>query len=68
MKKKYPSEINSKLIRVHSGDYALFMQISQGHDISIADAVRMAIDKPMTVLSWAWPRTELELTQKVFDK
>lgn len=43
-KKKYPSELNTKQVRVSLGDYALLREISMKAGITMAEALHLAIE------------------------
>ena len=45
MAKKYPSELNTRTIRIGLGDYALLTDISRRAGVSIAEALPMALHK-----------------------
>jgi hypothetical protein len=43
-KRKYPSELNTKQIRVNLGDYALLAEISRRAGITMAEAVHIILE------------------------
>jgi hypothetical protein len=43
MKKKYPSELNNKQVRVNLDDYALLCEISKQKQITMAEALHLVL-------------------------
>jgi hypothetical protein len=43
MIKKYPSELNTRTVRISSGDYAMLVEIGRRANISIADALHLVL-------------------------
>lgn len=44
-RRKYPSELNTKQVRVSLGDYALLTEISRGAGVTMAEALHLAITR-----------------------
>jgi len=42
-KRKYPSELNTRMIRVNVGDYHLLMELARQHDTTVAKVLHLAI-------------------------
>jgi len=53
MAKKYPSELNTKTIRINIGDYGLLSEISRKADVTMAEALHLLLERqePETRLS-----------------
>lgn len=49
MAKKYPSELNSKTIRIGIGDYLLLRELSQRAGITMAEALHLALERQEAV-------------------
>jgi len=49
MAKKYPSELNTRTIRIGIGDYALLMEISRRADVTMAEALHLALARQEAV-------------------
>ena len=45
MAKKYPSELNTRTIRIGNGDYALLMEISRRAGATMAEALHLALER-----------------------
>jgi len=45
MAKKYPSELNTRTIRIGIGDYALLAEISRRAGVTFADALHLALER-----------------------
>jgi hypothetical protein len=45
VKKKYPSELNTTLIRVYKEDCSKLRGLSEQHDTTVAEIVRQLLDK-----------------------
>jgi len=43
MAKKYPSELNTRTIRIGIGDYCLLMEISRRTGVTVAEALSQAL-------------------------
>lgn len=50
MAKKYPSELNTKTVRINLGDWALLTEISQRADVTIAEALHLVIEQKGKVI------------------
>jgi len=42
-KRKYPSELNSRTVRVNIGDWHLLMELARQHDTTVAEILHLAI-------------------------
>jgi len=42
-KRKYPSELNTRIIRVNIGDWHLLMELARQHDTTVAKVLHLAI-------------------------
>jgi|WetSurMetagenome_2_1015567.scaffolds.fasta_scaffold05644_4 hypothetical protein len=49
MTRKYPSELNTKHIRVSLGDYAMLKEISMNSGVTMAEALHMAVERQVQV-------------------
>ena len=45
MAKKYPSELNTRTIRIGIGDYALLTEISRRAGVTMAEALHLALER-----------------------
>lgn len=50
MAKKYPSELNTKQVRVSLGDYALLREISLRVGVTMAEALHLALERQEQVM------------------
>lgn len=48
-KRKYPSELNTRQIRVSLGDYALLAEISRRAGVTFAEALHLALERQEAV-------------------
>jgi len=44
-RRKYPSELNTRIIRVNIGDWHLLMELARQHDTTVAKVLHLAITK-----------------------
>ncbi len=61
-KRKYPSELNSRTVRVNIGDWHLLMELARQHDTTVAKVLHLAINRQagqeqLTVV----PRTQIPM-------
>ena len=49
MAKKYPSELNTKTVRIGIGDYALLTEISRRAGVTMAEALHLALERQEAV-------------------
>jgi len=61
-KRKYPSELNTRSIRVNIGDWHLLMELARQHDTTVAKVLHLAIigearQSQVTVI----PRTQISM-------
>ena len=45
VRRKYPSELNTTLIRVYKEDCSKLLELSQQHDTTVAEVVRQLLNK-----------------------
>jgi hypothetical protein len=45
MAKKYPSELNTRTIRINIGDYALLSEVARRAGITMAEALHLALER-----------------------
>ena len=45
MAKKYPSELNTRTVRIGIGDYALLTEISRRERVTMAEALHLALER-----------------------
>ncbi|MBA7715964.1 hypothetical protein ES703_125023 [subsurface metagenome] len=60
-KRKYPSELNTRTVRVNIGDWHLLMELARQHDTTVAKILHLAIigqAKQETVVT---PRTQIPM-------
>ena len=50
MAKKYPSELNTRTIRIGVGDYALLAEISRRAGVTMAEALHLVIEQQGQVI------------------
>jgi hypothetical protein len=44
-RRKYPSELNTRHVRVSLGDYALLKEISRRQSVTMAEALHLALER-----------------------
>ncbi len=61
-KRKYPSELNTRSIRVNIGDYYLLMDLARRHDTTVAKVLHLAItDRAERDEVTVTPRTQIPM-------
>ncbi|GAH90011.1 unnamed protein product [marine sediment metagenome] len=60
-KRKYPSELNTRSIRVNIGDYHLLMELARLHDTTVAKVLHLAITKQAERELVVTPRTQIPM-------
>ena len=61
-KRKYPSELNTRQVRVNIGDYLLLTELSHKLDITMAKALHLAItDRARQEAVTITPRTQIPM-------
>ena len=60
-KKKYPSELNTRQIRVNVGDWQLLMMMSRKLGITVAKALHLAITQQANQEQIVTPRTQIPM-------
>jgi len=58
-KRKYPSELNTRTVRVNVGDWQMLLEISRRADINVAEAFHKLI-----IMSHLEPEPELETEKR----
>jgi len=61
MAKKYPSELNTRTIRIGIGDYALLTEISHKLNVTMAEALRLVITEQAKREAIVVPRTQIPM-------
>jgi hypothetical protein len=59
MAKKYPSELNTRTIRIGIGDYALLIEVSRRAGVTMAEALHLALEQQEAVAKV--PQTQLSM-------
>ncbi|MBA7678279.1 hypothetical protein ES703_86552 [subsurface metagenome] len=62
-KRKYPSELNTRSIRVNIGDWHLLMELARQHDTTVAKVLHLAIAKQAASELVVIPRTKISPEQ-----
>ncbi|MBA7553739.1 hypothetical protein ES705_46338 [subsurface metagenome] len=60
-KRKYPSELNTRSIRVNIGDWHLLMELARQHDTTVAKVLHLAITKQAASSLTVAPRTQIPM-------
>ena len=60
-KRKYPSELNTRSIRVNIGDYHLLMELARLHDTTVAKVLHLAITDRARQEQVVTPRTQIPM-------
>jgi len=61
-KRKYPSELNSRTVRVNIGDWHLLMELARQHDTTVAKVLHLAItDRARQNSVAVTPRTQIPM-------
>jgi len=61
-KRKYPSELNTRSIRVNIGDWHLLMELARLHDTTVAKVLHLAItDRAKREQVTVTPRTQIPM-------
>jgi len=60
-KRKYPSELNSRTVRVNIGDWYLLMDLASQHDTTVAKVLHLAITDQAKQEREATPRTQIPM-------
>ena len=61
MGKKYPSELNTRTIRIGIGDYALLAEISRRAGVTFAEAFHLTITEKAKREAIAVPRSQIPM-------
>ena len=61
MAKKYPSELNTKTIRITIGDYALLAEISRRAGVTFAEALHLVITEKAKQEAIVVPRFQIPM-------
>jgi len=62
-KRKYPSELNTRTVRVNIGDWHLLMELARLHDTTVAKVLHLAIAKQAERELVITPRTKISPEQ-----
>jgi len=61
-KRKYPSELNTRTVRVNIGDWHLLMELARQHDTTVAKVLHLAItDRARQEQVTITPRTQIPM-------
>lgn len=60
-KRKYPSELNTKQVRVNLGDYALLREISLKTGVTMAEALHLVITQQAKREAIVVPRSQIPM-------
>ena len=60
-KRKYPSELNSRTVRVNIGDWHLLMELARQHDTTVAKILHLAITDRARQEAVVTPRTQIPM-------
>ncbi|MBA7547235.1 hypothetical protein ES705_39646 [subsurface metagenome] len=60
-KYKYPSELNTRSVRVNIGDYHLLMELARQHDTTVAKVLHLAIIGTASQEEIVTPRTQIPM-------
>ena len=60
-KRKYPSEINTRTVRVNIGDWHLLMELARQHDTTVAKILHLAITGQAKQEQVVTPRTQIPM-------
>ncbi|MBA7678283.1 hypothetical protein ES703_86556 [subsurface metagenome] len=60
-KRKYPSELNTRSIRVNIGDWHLLTELARQHDTTVAKVLHLAIARQAASELVVIPRTQIPM-------
>ncbi len=60
-KRKYPSELNTRTVRVNIGDWHLLMELARQHDTTVAKVLHLAITHQASRDEVVTPRTQIPM-------
>ncbi len=60
-KRKYPSELNTRTVRVNIGDWHLLMELARQHDTTVAKVLHLAITDRARQEAVVTPRTQIPM-------
>lgn len=61
-KRKYPSELNTRTVRVNIGDWQLLLELARQHDTTVAKVLHLAItDQARQEQVTITPRTQIPM-------
>lgn len=61
MAKKYPSELNTRTVRIDIGDYGLLAEISRQADVTFAEALHLVITEQAKRETIVVPRSQIPM-------
>jgi len=65
-KRKYPSELNTRTVRVNIGDWHLLMELARQHDTTVAKVLHLAIiDRASQNSIPVTPRTQIPMSMNI---
>ncbi len=60
-KRKYPSELNTRTVRVNIGDWHMLMELARQHDTTVAKILHLAITGQARQETVVTPRTQIPM-------
>ncbi|GAH89892.1 unnamed protein product [marine sediment metagenome] len=60
-KRKYPSELNSRTVRVNIGDWQMLLELARQHDTTVAKILHLAITGQAKQEQVVTPRTQIPM-------
>ena len=60
-KRKYPSELNTRTVRVNIGDWLMLMELARQHDTTVARVLHLAITHQARQDQVVTPRTQIPM-------
>jgi len=60
-KRKYPSELNTRTVRVNIGDWHLLIELARQHDTTVAKVLHLAITDRARQEAIVTPRTQIPM-------
>jgi len=60
-KRKYPSELNTRTVRVNIGDWQMLLALARQHDTTVAKVLHLAITQQARQEQIAVPRSQIPM-------
>ncbi len=60
-KRKYPSELNTRTVRVNIGDWQLLLELARQHDTTVAKVLHLAITDQARREQVVTPKTQIPM-------